>query len=284
VPYFKGLLNQTQGVMNQPYQGYSGPTQAGFNDDQLNSFDMVRDQASQNSATQGMANNYLQGTIQGQGANPYLGQTVGHNPYGGKNQYLDQMIRDASDDVTATYTDSTLPSYLSQFNASGAYGGSAMQQAVQGSQRELAGQLGKVSTGLRNADYDRQVGIAENALNRQQTDIARNAGLYGQEQSNRLQAVGMLPQLQQMGYKDATALQTIGGQQQDLYQRAINDDREQFTEARDWDKNNLGLLSQALGTIRGGSSSSAATGANPNYKSAAENGAAYAALLASIWN
>lgn len=283
VPYFQSLLTQTQNVMKRPYQGYGGPTQAGFSDDQLASFDMVRQQADQNAASQGLASNYLQGTIQGQGANPYLGQTTGTNPYAGENQYLDQMIADSQGDVTRAYTDSTLPSYLSQFNAGGAYGGSAMQQALQGSQRELAGQLGRVSTSLRSADYDRQAQLAESALNRQQTDIARNAGLYGQEQANRLQAIGMLPQIQQAGYRDATALSTIGAQQQDLYQRLIDDDRDQFLEARDWDRNNLGLLANALGTIRGGSSSSSQTGANPNYRSAGENAASYAAILASLW-
>lgn len=68
-----------------------------------------------------------------------------------------------------------------------------------------------------------------------------------------------------------------------MYQQAIDDDRAQFTEARDWDKNNLGLLSNALGSIKGGTSSQANTGANPNYKSAAENTASYAAILASLW-
>lgn len=136
---------------------------------------------------------------------------------------------------------------------------------------------------MRSADYDRQVGLAESALGRQQSDLSRNAGLYGQRQANQFQAVNGLAGLQSMGYKDATALGAIGGQQQGLYQQAIDDDREAFTEERDWNRNNLGLLSNALGSIKGGTSSQSNTGANPNYRSGAENAASYAAILASLW-
>ena len=93
----------------------------------------------------------------------------------------------------------------------------------------------------------------------------------------------MLPQIQGMGYKDASALGAIGGMQQDLYQRAIDDDRAQFVEARDWDKGNLDLLSDALGSIKGGTSTNSQTAPNPNYRSAGENAASYAAILASLW-
>jgi hypothetical protein len=50
---------------------------------------------------------------------------------------------------------------------------------------------------------------------------------------------------------------------QDVYDTAYNN----FTDWRDWDANRLGILSNALGTVQGGTGSQ--TGANPNYRSAA---------------
>jgi len=125
------------------------------------------------------------------------------------------------------------------------------------------------------------VSLQESALGRQQQDLARNAGLFGDQQRNQMEAIGFLPTLQGMGYKDAASLAAAGGQQQDLYQRAIDDDRAAFMEQRDWDKNNLGLLGNALGTIQGGTQTSSAP--NPNYQSRGQQAAGYAALLASMW-
>ena len=55
----------------------------------------------------------------------------------------------------------------------------------------------------------------------------------------------------------------------------------QYLDQRDFRGSRIGLLSNALGSIKGGTSSS--TGPNPNYRSAGQNAAGYAALLASMW-
>lgn len=91
----------------------------------------------------------------------------------------------------------------------------------------------------------------------------------------------MLPQFNDMRYDDARALMSIGAQQQGLAQNAYDVGYDNFTEWRDWDANRLGILTNALGAIQGGTSSQ--TGANPNYRSAGQNAAGYAALLASLW-
>lgn len=116
----------------------------------------------------GLGDNFAANTINGNNSytapvNPWEGA---QNQYAGQNQYLDQMVSDAQGDVTKAYQNSTLPNLLSQFNAGGAYGGTAMQQALSQSNQDLAGQLGRVSTNLRSADYDRQAQLAESALNR----------------------------------------------------------------------------------------------------------------------
>lgn len=272
-PYFQSALSQAQNLASQPYQSYGGPTVAGFSQDQLDSMELTRQQAAQSGQLQGVGSDYVSKVIQGGTANPYIGQ---QNQYAGANPYVEGMIDLANRDITQRFTDSTVPSYLAQFNAGGAYGGSAMQQALSGAQQNLAQQLSDTNFQYRNADYDRQAQLAESALN-------RNSALYNQDQQFRQSALSFLPQLQQMGYNDATALGKQGALQQSLVQQAINDDRDDFNKAQNWSADRLGLLTNALGSIRGGSSSNTSTGDNPNYKSASENTAAYAAILASLW-
>lgn len=271
--YFQQALNRASQLSQQPYVGYGGPTVAGFTPDQENAFTMNRALADQNGQWQANAGDYVNRAIGGEFANPYRDQK---NQYAGENPYLGNMIDAANRDITQRYTESTLPTQLAQFNAGGAYGGSAMQQALSQGQQNLAQQLSDTNFQYRNADYDRQAELAESGLN-------RNAALYNQDQQFRQSALGFLPQLQQMGYNDTNQILKQGTLQQLLNQQAINDDRQQFNEWRDWDANRLGLLTNALGAIRGGSSSNTTTGDNPNYTSAGQNAAGYAAILASLW-
>ena len=207
------------------------------------------------------------------------------------------MVADAQGDVTSAFQNSTVPNLFAQFNSAGAYGGTQHMAAMSQANQDLAGQLGRVSTTLRSQDFDRQAQLAESGLNRnlqaQQTDLARNAGLadsfagrqqsaWAQNQGNSLQALGMVPQLNDARYDDARALLNIGQLQQNLGQSVYDTAYDDFREYRDWDANRLGVLTNALGAIQGGTSSQ--TGANPNYRSAGQNAAGYAALLASMWN
>ncbi|WDW06039.1 hypothetical protein PWE35_09405 [Stenotrophomonas maltophilia] len=255
VPYFQQALGRASQLSQQPYIGYGGPTVAGFTPDQENAFEMNRGLADQNAQWQANAGKYVNDLING----------YSRNPYSGENPYLGNMIDAANRDITQRYTESTLPTQLAQFNSGGAYGGSAMQQALSQGQQNLAQQLSDTNFQYRNADFDRQ------------------AQIWNQDQQLRQNALGFLPQLQQMGYNDTNQILKQGTLQQLLNQQAINDDRQQFNEWRDWDVNRAGLLTNALGAIRGGSNSNTTTGDNPNYTSAGQNAAGYAAILASLW-
>src|SRR3546814_7659078 len=91
------------------------------------------------------------------------------------------MIESAQGDVVDRFNEVQAPNLLAQFQQGGAFGGSAMQQAMQGQQEVLGDQLGDISTGLRSQDYDRQVALREADINRRlqsrQTDLARQSGL-----------------------------------------------------------------------------------------------------------
>ncbi|MFC3816635.1 hypothetical protein [Lysobacter sp. GCM10012299] len=180
------------------------------------------------------------------------------------------MIENAQADVTRAYNNVTAPGISSAFNAGGAYGGTAHQAALAESQRQLASQLGDISTGMRSQDYDRQVGLAE-------SDINRRMQASQDFQNRQLQALSLAPQTQQLGYMGANQLFGMGQQQQLLQQLGYDTQYGDFTEQRDWKGNQLGVLANALGTIQGGSTSQ--TGANPNYRSAGQNALSAAAAI-----
>lgn len=134
------------------------------------------------------------------------------------------MVQDAQSDVTGAYQNSTLPNLLSQFSGSGAFGGTAMQQALSQSNQDLAGQLGRVSTNLRSADYQNQQQLDESYLNRKQQ-------AWGQNQGNSLSALGMVPGLGDAKYTDARALMNIGQQGQNLWQSVLDTDFQDFQDS-----------------------------------------------------
>lgn len=53
------MLNRANAATSKPYQAYGGPRIAGFADDQLAGFDMVRNQAAQGNPLMGQANDYV---------------------------------------------------------------------------------------------------------------------------------------------------------------------------------------------------------------------------------
>lgn len=315
-------------------------------------------------ATTPVGSNNMIGQQTAVGSNSYLGQTtdVGTNRFAGDNPYLDQMIGAASRDVTDAYTKSTLPTMLSQFSSGGAFGGTAMADALASSQQQLAGELGELSNQFRFQDYQtqqqlaesdiarrmaaqqadlarnsglaeagidrristsladaqRNAGLLESGLDRRlqatQTDLARNAGLAESDidrristaqadlsrnagladarlgrdqqawdswQGRQLQALGMIPGLDQASYYGGQQLMGIGQQQQINNQAVLDALYGDYVEGRDWDQNRLQSLLGALGTVQGGSSSQ--TGANPNYRSAGQNALTAAAIAAAFF-
>lgn len=238
---------------------------AGFTGDQLTAQNLIRNQAMYGNGMTNAANSFNQGLLSGGYA-----YTPDSNPYSGENPFLNQAIQNAQADVTRAYSNNVAPGISSAFNSSGAYGGTAHQAALAESQRQLAGELGDISTGMRSADYDRQVALAESDINRRMQASQNNLGMQ-------LQGLQMAPQLQQMGYNGANQLAQSGQMQQLLGQQGLDANYENYLDARDWDANRLGVLANALGTVQGGSQSS--TAANPNYRSAGQNALSAAAMI-----
>lgn len=62
----------------------------------------------------------------------------------------------------------------------------------------------------------------------------------------------MAPALNEARYYGADRLQQQGAGQQAWMQGLLDTDYGDFTEARDWNANRLGILTNALGAIQGG--------------------------------
>ncbi len=298
VPYFRQGLDLASNVANQPFQAYGGPLSAGQTTDQQIANTIVRNNALGGSAMLDAGSGYVSGLMGGQQQftpqrNAYEGATAGTNPYAGQNPYLDKMVSAATRDVTDAYTKSTVPNMLAQFQAGGAFGGTAMNDAMSQSQQDLASRLGDMTNQMRFQDYTTQQQLAESALGRQQADLARNASLndaylgrqqtsWDNDQARRLSAAGLAPQLDQARYYGADKLGQQGMQQQLTNQAGLDAQYDEFMRQQGWSQQQAQSIAQMLGTIQGGSST--ANVANPNYRSAGQNALTAAAIVASIWS
>lgn len=113
------------------------------------------------------------------------GQTnVQRNMYAGENPYFRQTVQNTLDDVIGAYKRGTSADTTRLFNLSGAFGGSAHQNAIKNNEEALAKQLGSVANQMYSDQYGRSAGLEEAYLGRdvqgQQFDRGLNSNLYEQ--------------------------------------------------------------------------------------------------------
>lgn len=194
---YQPMGNQAAGVSNANMN--AGNAYAGVqnqNQDAFNPYAGVQNQAA------GVAN-----------ANAGVGNAAAglQNAYAGQNPYLQQQIDSAQQDVIRNYNLTSKPQMEAAMVNSGSFGNSGLQQMQQESQRNLMGQLGDISSGMRFQDYTTQQGLAENAINRQYQS--------GENQAQRLYGAGesLAQRLYGAGENQASRLygagQQLAGQQ-----------------------------------------------------------------------
>lgn len=235
------LLTRGSDLSNQNMPVYQGQRTAGLNGMQTQGMQMTADRAKSGSATVNAGNQNVMDTLGGK----YLGAG---------NPYLGAAIDRASEDVTRNYHGAVNGNDATMARA-GAFGGSAWQQAQEGSQRQLARGLTDVSTQMRMQDYGAE---RQNQMAAQQTALA-----YGQQP-----------------YLDAQQLQQAGATQYGYDQQLISDRQDLFNEDAQSPYKSLDVLANTIrGAVGGGGSvSSVGPGANP-YAQAAGGAAAIAGLL-----
>lgn len=251
-PYYKDYYGRAAEASKKPYQAYTGPRNAGFTNDQLDAMDITRQNAYQNQNAWAEGGNQLMDFVQGNRKNPYSGTN---------NPYLEGMITNANKGITDNFNNVRMADTLKQFSSSGAFGGSAYQQALDAEQRTLADALARNETGARFNEYDIQRQLATQDLDRQQS------------------AINQLPAYLNQGYAGANALMNMGNAQQQLQQNIYNTGYQDYLDERDWQARQLGLLGNALNTNAG----TTITAPNPNYQSPWQIAAGLGTAAAGIW-
>lgn len=110
---------------------------------------------------------------------------------------------------------------------SGSFGNSGLQQQMQLQQQAAANTMGDIATSM-------------------------YGNAYGQDQANRMQAIGMAPTFGQAAYQDASQLLNAGNIQQNQAQNNLDFGYQQFSEASNYPFKQLqatgGVLGQGMGT------------------------------------
>lgn len=235
-PYSQELLGRGAALSNQGMPVYQGPRTAGMNGMQTQGMQMVQDRAQNGSQVVNAGQNNLTDTLNGS----YLSSG---------NPYLSKAIDAASQDVTRNY-DAAVNGTDATFARSGAFGGSAWQQAQQGNAHELANSLGNMSNQMHMADYTNE---RQNQIGAQQTALA-----YGQ-----------------VPYQDAQQLMGAGATQFGYDQQLLTDQQNKFNEEAQSPYKSLDVLANTIrGAVgNGGTISQTGPGSNP-YAQAAGGAAA----------
>ncbi len=152
------------------------------------------------------------------GSNPYLGQSSGqisgaprvqagtNAMMGMDNPYLRSAIDLAQGDVARNYDRSIRPAQDARMAMSGSFGNTGLMAQQTEEDRNFAGELGRISTGMRMADYGAQQQLheadvtrrlgtdqfnAQNALGAQQFNLNARAGDLGRNLAGSFQQQGM---------------------------------------------------------------------------------------------
>lgn len=260
VPYINQVMQQAAQQYGTPYTPYTGFRVAGQSNGGLsgyeqNAFNAVQQQAAGTPSLQAAQAQFSQlaqgrnpfqvnGVAYGQAStvdpsiggasNDYIGRTtegargaqaaaVGRNALlGMNNPFLQGAIDYAQGDVTRSYNNTIAPQQQAAQVASGSFGNAGLQQMQLEQQRNLAQELGRVSSGMRMQDYGLQAQLGESDLNRQQANNQFNAGLRqsnsqfnaGLSQADLARNAGLQQQLAQFnaGQAQQTGMFNAGAQ------------------------------------------------------------------------
>lgn len=261
--YTQGLISKANAVAAEGYQPYNGPRIAGFSPDQQRSFDMTRSNIGSYQPALGAANAYTGSAgatdIVGE-ASPYMQAASGpaySNIGNYMNPYVDSVINRAGTLAGRQFNEKILPGLNSNFTRNGQFGSVAHQREADRSARDIAeGLQGQSQAAM--ADAYQQAGSQYQADASRNAQLAETAGNLSAAQGNlRLGAgeqsakIGEL--LQNLGLKDAAALQTIGGQQQMQGQKNLDLGYQDFLAQKNFPKETVDWLSTVIRGMQPGS-------------------------------
>ncbi|SAK46634.1 hypothetical protein AWB76_00947 [Caballeronia temeraria] len=264
-PTAQDILTKSTDLANSGVPQYTGQTYAQANDTQTNAIQGMTNLANSggvggqvsgsvaNTANNG-GNNY--GTVQATQA------TAAQNPYAtAVNPYTQQMVNAANQQTTQAFNQNAM-NINSQFTNSGAFGGSAYQNAANNANTTLANALANNSANMYGNAYNQAVSAASsNAALATQASLANqsanlqadslNSSNYNTAQGRALTAASLAPTLDANTLSQLNAAYTGGTALQTNDQNALNAQYQQWYQAAMAPYENLGVeesgLSAALG-------------------------------------
>lgn len=149
---------------------------------------------------------------------------------GQTNPFLDQMVSKAQGSVVDQFNNMTKPQTEAAMRNSGSFGNSGFGQMMQNQQKAAGQQMGDIATQM--------YGQA-----------------YGQDQANKMQAIGMAPTFGNAAYQDASQLLNAGNIQQQQAQNPMDFAYQQFQQQQEHPYKQL----QATGSVLQGNMGSQTT-------------------------
>lgn len=239
-PYATNLLERSAQLSERQMPVYQGQRSADMNGYQTAGMNMTAARALGGSPEIAAGSQNITDTLNG--------------AYLNGNPYLQSQINQGADSLKSNYFDAT-GNTDATFARSGAFGGSAWQNAQQGNAKELATGLGNLENNMRFQNY-------------------------GMERQNQMNALNPAMAYGNQAYTDAQQLQGTGQQQYAFDQQRLDDYQGMWSDQANSPYRQLDVLASGLSSAVGNSYTGTQTGARPN--AAAQwlgGGAALAGLL-----
>lgn len=254
--YTQGLIARANAVSAEPYQAYQGPRVAGFNQDQQQAQQQVRN-------NQGIWGNDLNsastliggsGSASGlQAANPYLKAGTGSytdNVQKYMDPYAKNVIDRSSELANRNFTEKLMPSIKSNFIKSGAYGSAGQQRAVGQALRDTTGEVQSQALAALSNAYTTGADIYGQEAGRNLTAGATAGQLAAGDANRGIQAgqsLGTLAALRsQLAGQDTAALAQVGQEQQSQTQRNLDTAYGDFQAQRDYPRQQTEWLNNII--------------------------------------
>ena len=221
---YDDLYNRAKGVANQPFVPYTGPRVAGFNPDQLQSFDATRNMFNQSMSYDPRGNlnqlGYQQtpsllNTDLAAYQNPYQTQVI-DNTLGDLNRARQMQIQSDQDAAIGR----------------GAFGGSRSALLEAETNRNFADRAGNIAANLRSQGFDRATDLAGRDINNLFRNRQFQSNIFGDQINDQFRTLGLLG--------------GAGLGQQRLQQGAMDRGYGEFQRALNYGPQQLGLLSSAV--------------------------------------
>ena len=230
---YQDLYNRSKTIAGQPFVPFTGARIAGFNPDQLGGFNATRAMFNQSMAYNPMANiNALANQPAQSLLDPYGGQTnrieAYQNPY--NTQVIDQSLADLD-----RARQIRLQSDQDAAIGSGAFGGSRASLLEAETNRNFADAAARTSSNLRQSGFNNAAQLAQNDMGRDFANRQFQSNLFSNQLGDQYRNLGLLS--------------GMGGQQQQLQQRALDTSYNEFLRGLNYGPQQLGLLAQGVSAL-----------------------------------